>query len=42
MINRKEKYEKEIYFKKSEYRKDFEESFENVVIELTKISEKLF
>lgn len=42
MINRKEKYEKEIYFKKSEYRKNFEESFENVVIELTKISEKLF
>lgn len=42
MKKRKEKYENEKYFKKSEYMKEFEESFEYVKIELKKISEKLF
>ncbi|ACZ00530.1 hypothetical protein [Streptobacillus moniliformis] len=42
MKTRKEKYENEKYFKKSEYMKDFEESFENIKIELKEISEKLF
>lgn len=42
MNERKEKYENEVYFKKSEYRKDFEESFEEVKKELKEISEKLF